>query len=398
MEKRLFFPVGHGKCFKTVWTVIVLLLAAFGSTTLLLVLAQDGRTEELTPKQKLGKLLFFDPNLSSPNGMSCTTCHDPKRAFTDPRSSFPVSGGVIYGRFINRNAPAVTYAAFSPLLYFDFTVRPGIHDGMYRGGLFWDGRVSTLEDQAQQPILNPVEMNNPNKRSVITRIRKAAYADFFKEVFGSTSLNNVDSAFNNVGEAIAEYERSTEVSPFNSKYDRYLENPTENSLTDSEARGLALFTRKANCFNCHFTDTNNLAGKPLFTSFGYQNIGVPKNPGNPFYNLHSKFNPKGKNFVDLGLGGILNDQKYYGQVKIPSLRNVAVTSPYMHNGVFKTLREVLDFDNTRDLGGYPPPEVNMNVHKHMPPMPGTFGQLGLTDQEIGDIIVFLLTLTDGYTK
>ena len=103
-----------------------------------------------------------------------------------------------------------------------------------------------------------------------------------------------------------------------------------------------------------------------------------------------------ENFIDLGLGGILNDQKHYGQVKIPSLRNVAVTAPYMHNGVFKTLREVLDFDNTRDLGSYPPPEVDINVHRHMPPVPGFFGQFGLTDQEIGDVIAFLMTLTDGY--
>ncbi len=383
---------------KAIRKLLIVLLV--GSVALLFIVpTKDARTEELTQIQKLGKLLFFDPNLSTPNGMSCATCHDPKVAFADPRSSFPVSGGVIYGRFGNRNAPSITYAAYSPPLYFDPTPSMGnMMQGMYRGGLFWDGGVSSLEDQAKQPILNPVEMNNPNKGSVIAQIRQGEYVEFFREVFGFRSLNNVGAAYNHMVEAIAEYERSSEVSPFSSKYDQYLANPTENPLTDSEARGLTLFTGKANCKNCHFVDTNNLAGKPLFTSFGYQNIGVPRNSDNPFYSLREKFNPDGENFIDLGLGGILNNQKHYGQFKIPSLRNVAVTAPYMHNGVFKTLREVLDFDNTRDLGGYPPPEVDMNVHRHMPPMPGFFGQLGLTDQEIEDIIAFLRTLTDGYVK
>jgi len=403
MKNSLFpFSKTRGKHLKTTLQQIVISLVGLALVGFLFVVnSETVGAQELTPKQKLGKLLFFDTSLSTPNGMSCATCHDPKAAFTDPRSFFPVSGGVIYGRFGNRNVPSAAYAAYSPPLYFDPTPRMGnMMQGMYRGGLFWDGRVDSLEDQAKQPILNPVEMNNPNKRSVITEIRQREYADLFKKVFGpdSLSLNNVDAAYNNVVQAIAEYERSSEVSPFSSKYDQYLANPTQNPLTDSETQGLALFTGKAKCFNCHFADTDNSAGKPLFTSFGYQNIGVPKNPDNPFYSLLEKFNPDGENFIDLGLGGILNDQKHYGQVKIPSLRNVAVTAPYMHNGVFKALREALDFDNTRDLGSYPPPEVDMNVHRHMPPMDGFFGRLGLTDQEIGDIIAFLMTLTDGYVK
>jgi cytochrome c peroxidase len=271
---------------------------------------------------------------------------------------------------------------------------------MYRGGLFWDGRVSTLADQAKQPLLNPLEMNNSNAEQVIAQIGKGEYADFFRKVFGSKSLTNTDAAFDNAVQAIADYERSSEVSPFSSKYDQYLANPSQTPLTDSEARGLALFIGKANCKNCHFVDSDNLAARPLFTSFGYQNIGVPKNPDNPFYNLRSNFNPEGENFVDLGLGGILNDPTQNGKFKIPSLRNVAVTAPYEHNGVFKTLREVVMFNNTRDVPGanWPPPEVNRNMHRHDPPMAGTFGQIGLTDQEIEDIVAFLMTLTDGFVK
>lgn len=364
--------------------------------------AEITRAQDLTKKQQLGKLLFFDTNLSTPTGMSCATCHSPEAAFTDPHSDLPVSQGVIPGRFGSRNSPSAAYAAFSPPIYFDTTVRPGIMEGMYVGGQFWDGRTDTLKEQAKQPILNPLEMNNSNEKQVIVKVRSATYSALFEEVFGPGSLSlkqkNIDTAFNHVVEAIAEYERSGEVCQFSSKYDQHLADPAGVPLTDSEAYGLELFTGKAKCKNCHFVDTNNLAGKPLFTSFGYQNIGVPKNPENPFYTLPKKFNPDGQNFVDIGLSAVMYGDMQKGKFKIPSLRNVAVTAPYVHNGVFKTLRQVLDFDNTRDTATWPPPEVDMNVHRHMPPMDGTFGRLGLTDQEIEDIITFLSTLTDGYVK
>jgi len=273
---------------------------------------------------------------------------------------------------------------------------------MYRGGQFWDGRTDTLKEQAKQPLLNPLEMNNPSKEWVILKVRSSAYAGLFVEVFGPGSLSfrwdNLDSVFNHIVEAIAEYERSAEVCQFSSKYDQHLADPAAVPLTAGEAHGLDLFTGKANCVKCHSVDTNNLAGKPLFTSFGYQNIGVPKNPENPFYALPRKFNPDGQNFVDFGLSAVMYGDMQKGKFKIPSLRNVALTAPYMHNGVFKTLRQVLDFDNTRDIANWPPPEVNMNVHRHMPPMDGTFGRIGLTDQETGDIIAFLEALTDGYAK
>jgi cytochrome c peroxidase len=174
------------------------------------------------------------------------------------------------------------------------------------------------------------------------------------------------------------------------------------ALTDSEAQGLALFTGKAKCSNCHSLENPDPVAfpglKPLFTNFGHQNTGVPANPENLYYKMPQKFNPDGKNFVDLGLGAVVGDPKENGKFKIPSLRNCAVTPPYMHNGYFKTLREVIVFNNTRDVpgSGYPAPEVPENVHRHMPPMPGTFGQLGLTKQEINNIVAFLKTLTDGY--
>jgi cytochrome c peroxidase len=175
-------------------------------------------------------------------------------------------------------------------------------------------------------------------------------------------------------------------------------------------------------------------GKPLFTNFGHQNTGVPRNPDLPYYRLPRDLNPDGAQFVDRGLGDVLRKAgapeadaaKEDGTFKVPSLRNAAVTAPYMHNGLFKTLREVVVFNNTRDVGTWPAPEVPANVHRHisarhaahphagaahgahagagthgsqprhMPIAEGTFGRLGLTDQEIDDIVALLTTLTDGY--
>jgi cytochrome c peroxidase len=352
------------------------------------VVAQD-----LTPKQELGKQLFFDTNLSTPPGMSCATCHQPSAGFSDARGA--VSPGVLPPRCGDRNAPSVAYAAFSPPLHYDPTPRPGVMSGMYVGGLFWDGRVNTLEEQAEAPFLNPLEMHNPNRQTVANSLRRADYADLFTEVFGPASLTETNDAFAKAAEAIAAYERSAEINPFSSKYDAYRAGAAE--LTEAEARGLALFTSKAKCMNCHSPE-GGPEGKPLFTNFGYQNTGVPKNTENPFYLLPPAFNSQGDAYVDPGLGGFLNDPMEKGKFRIPSLRNVAVTPPYMHNGVFQTMREVVHFNNTRDVegAGWPPPETPENVHRHMPPMPGTFGQLGLTDQEEEDIVAFLHTLTDGY--
>ncbi len=353
----------------------------------------------LTAKQELGKRIFFDERLSSPRGMSCATCHSPNAGFADPRNDLPVSRGAVNGLFGNRNAPSVTYAAYSPTLHYDSTPRPGTMGGMYVGGLFWDGRAADLKEQAKAPFLNPVEMNNGSAMAVVLKVRDSSYAGLFRQAFGSQAFRDVTTAFNCIAEAIAEYEKSSEVCPFNSKYDQYVAGIA--TLTDKEERGLILFSGKAKCMNCHSMDTS-LMGKALFTHFGHQNTGVPKNPDNPFYGIPSIFNPDGDAYVDMGLGGFLGMAMENGKFKIPSLRNCAVTAPYMHNGCFSTLKEVIHFNNTRDVatwGGvayWPLSEVAMNVHRHMPPMDGTFGRLGLTSSEENDIVAFLQTLTDGY--
>jgi cytochrome c peroxidase len=285
---------------------------------------------------------------------------------------------------------------YSPPLYFNPMPGPGVMEGQYVGGLFWDSRVNTLEEQAQAPFLNTLEMHNPNKPSVVLAVARSDYAALYKQVFETISTKQVDQAYDNIAIALAAYMRSPEVNPFTSKYDYWKAGQAE--LTSAEYNGYLLFTGNAKCKNCH--------GEPYFTNFGHQNLGVPRNPDLPYYNLPPELNPDGSNYIDLGLGAFLRQSgvpeeeglKQDGRFKIPSLRNVALTPPYEHNGYFKTLIEVVNFNNTRDVAGanWPAPEVSRNVHRHMPPMPGTFGQLGLSDEEVNHIVTFLLTLTDGY--
>jgi cytochrome c peroxidase len=356
---------------------------------------------EITTMAELGKAFFFDENLSQPNKMSCATCHSPSSGFAEPNNILPVSKGALPLRYGNRNAQSVAYAAFSPAPYFDPVMRPGMMGGLEIGGQFWDGRAANLIEQAKGPFLNPLEMHNLDKKQVIQAIRQSSYAAAFKEIFGAESLSekNIESAYEHVAEAIAEYEKTSEVSPFSSKFDYSLKG--EASLTEQEAKGYHLFTGKANCVKCHAikpTTALDPEKEYLFTNFAYQNTGVPKNPANPFYTMPSPLNPAGSNYVDLGRGAITGNSMDNGKFKIPSLRNVAVTSPYMHNGYFNSIKEVVMFYNTRDepTANWPPPEVNQNVHRHMPPMDGTLGRLKLSNDEVDAIVAFLNTLTDGY--
>jgi cytochrome c peroxidase len=353
----------------------------------------------------LGQAIFFDKDLSKPEGQACASCHNPLTGFADPNSALPVSRGAIKNRFGNRNAPSAAYAMFSPPLH---QVTNKMGELMYMGGLFWDGRVNTLEEQAKQPFLNTLEMHNPNKKSVINEVRRSNYAPLFKTIFGQTSLQDVDTAYESLSQALAAYERSPQVNRFSSKFDYWKKGTAQ--FSEAELRGFNLFTGTtpagAKCVNCHAVSANESVSPSLFTNFTHHNLGVPKNPGLPYYSLPAPLNPDGQNYVDYGLGDFLRTAGYPeeqavledGKFKVPSLRNCAITAPYEHNGTFKTLREVVMFNNTRDIpgAGWPMAEVPYNIHRHNPPEPRTFGQLGLTDQEVDDIVAFLNTLTDGY--
>jgi cytochrome c peroxidase len=362
--------------------------------------ADSGPSLEDDRQVRLGRLLFFDASLSEPAGQACVTCHQPARAFTDPDDGQPTSKGVHVDRFGNRNTPSAMYMAFSPAFHFDEK------EGHYVGGQFWDGRAATLEEQAKVPFLNPVEMANPDKRSVVEKVRRAPYADQFAALYGKDALADMDQAYERIAVALAAFERGPEFRPFSSKYDAWLAGRAR--LGARESRGLKLFEdeKKGNCAACHPSQRRPDGGLPLFTDFTYDNLGVPRNPENPFYDLPRGYNPQGKRVLDRGLGATVRRRAEDGKFKVPTLRNIALTAPYMHNGYFKTLRGVVAFYNDRDvrprcrgevteaealrLGCWPKPEVARNVNQE------EMGRLGLADDEIDDIVAFMLTLTDGY--
>ena len=348
----------------------------------------------LTPQEMLGKLLFFDTNLSDPRGQSCAACHGPTVGYTGPDSAINAGGavyeGAVAGRFGNRKPPAAAYAGASPLLHFD--------GELWVGGMFWDGRATgerlgdPLAEQAQGPFLNPLEQNMADPQAVIDAVLASSYSDLFLEVCRTSA---VDTQYECVGRAIAAYERSAEVNPFTSKYDYWLQGQAR--LTGQEQRGLALFMGKARCSNCHTP--------PYFTDFTYDNLGIPRNPQNPFYDEPS-WNPEGESWVDTGLGGFLQSAGYpesvwgpeWGKQKVPTLRNVDLrpdkkfVKAYAHNGYFKSLEEIVRFYNTRDLprAGWPEPEVPINVNTT------EMGNLGLNHGEELAIVAFMRTLSDGY--
>jgi len=354
-----------------------------------------------TPLEQLGQQLFFDTSLSHNGTQSCASCHNPSVSFTDPNKSNPTSQGDNPDLFGKRNAPTASYAAFSPDFHFDST------EGLWVGGQFLDGRASTLEDQAKAPFVGVLEMGNANRAEVIDRLKNSPAANLFVNVYGDNAFDDVDNAYDNLAKAIAAYERTNPLSPFTSKYDAYLKGLVQ--LTPHEQRGLDLFTdpTKGNCSACHISDPGPNGEPPLFTDFTYDNIGVPKNYDSDFLYLPTEFNPDGIDFSDLGLGGTVNDPDLYGAFKVSTLRNIALTAPYTHNGYFNSLLDVVDFYTSRDtkpvcpdvhvsadesekLGCWAKAEFGdtMNVDE--------LGDLPLTDLDKLDIVAFLNTLTDGF--
>jgi cytochrome c peroxidase len=401
-----------------------------------------GEGSSLTPKEQLGKDLFFD-KISEPNSMSCADCHAPATGFTGPNPGINSKGAVYRGavpqRFGNRKPPAASYATFSPIFYFD------VGEGLFIGGNFWDGRATgenlgnPAADQALGPFLNPVEQNNPSKQAVLERVAASKYAGLWEAVWGEpisyATPGDVETNYDRIGLAIGAYESSMEVNQFSSKFDVFWENAisagmdvaavsmtnwqdyTGLGLTDKETEGLALFNdeNKGKCALCHVldpvVDKYGIERPPVFTDFSFDNLGVPKNPENPFYDMDdvyldggSPINPLGDAWIDPGLGGFLETRPEweamaddnYGKHKVPTLRNVDLRpgkefpKAYMHNGVFKSLKEVVHFYNTRDVEAWPPPEVAENVNTD------ELGDLGLTKKEENLIVAFMQTLSDGF--
>lgn len=376
-------------------------LFAAHCVALVFALGSTSSATPLTQHQQLGKALFFDKTLSHMGNQSCGSCHSPSASFTDPNKAHPTSQGDNPDLFGKRNAPTAGYAAFSPAFHFD------TDQGLWVGGQFLDGRAATLEEQAKAPFVGGLEMGNATRAEVIDRLKVSPNAGLFTAVYGSTVFDDVGNAYDKLASAIADYERSQELSPFTSKYDAYLRGHVQ--LSPSEKQGLAVFNdpMKGNCAACHTSSVGPHGELPLFTDFTYDNIGVPKNYANGFLNLLPAFNPDGVDFLDVGLGGTVNDPSLYGAFKVSTLRNVALTAPYSHNGYFSSLEEVVDFYATRDvkpacidnhvladdaeaLGCWPSAEfpLTMNVDE--------LGNLPLTDMDKADLVAFLNTLTDGF--
>lgn len=275
-------------------------------------------------KISLGEQLYFDGRLSKNNAISCAFCHNPVAGFADPNQTSVGVGGKRGGR----QAPTVYNTAFNPVQ-------------------FWDGRAGSLEEQAIGPIHNPVEMAETHE-GVVPKIGKIkGYQEQFQKVFGT------DVSLQGIAEAIAAYERT--VISTNSAFDQFVLGDPK-AMDESAQKGMGLFKGKARCILCH--------NGPNFTDNHFHNLGVPQ---------------VGPQAEDLGRFYVTRHEHDKGAFKTPTLRSITETSPYMHDGAFKTLEEVIDFF---DKGGNP----NPNLSPFMKP-------LGLSDQEKGDLLAFLKALT-----
>jgi cytochrome c peroxidase len=363
---------------------------------------------------ELGRRLFFDPTLSASGRLSCASCHDPAHAYGPPGERAVMPGGREMRQSGLRAAPSLRYLQATPAFTEHYRDSDDEGDASVdngpTGGLTWDGRVDHGRDQARLPLLSPLEMANDSPAAVVEAVRRSPHADLLRRAFGKRIFADPDRAFDGILQALEAYEqRYTEFFPYSSKYDAWLGGKA--ALTAPEARGLALFNdpEKGNCAHCHLSARGNDGAPPQFTDYGLAALGVPRNPAIP-----ANADPS---FYDLGLCGPLRRDladrgEYCGMFKSPSLRNVALRPAFFHNGVFRTLRQVMEFYVERDTNPekwYPrgadgkvrklddlPAQYHANVNIE-PPFDRHLGDRpSLSSEEIDDIIAFLHTLTDGY--
>jgi cytochrome c peroxidase len=349
--------------------------------------AQDGPADLVS----LGQALFFDPNLSLTRSQACSTCHEPARAFSDGREN-DVGGAVSLGddgvSLGDRNTPGISYANRVP----DFHVND---DGEYVGGFFLDGRSKSMQLQAAEPLLNPIEMAMPNRKSVVERVREnAAYVEAFQSLFGPDVFADEDRAFDAAVASIVAFEQADLFSTFDSRYDRYLRG--EYHMTREEELGRVLFfSQLISCHACHLLDTREAVRHELFTNHKYHNIGIP---------IHRAVRERnGVTEVDRGLSANseVDDPAMAGKFRVPSLRNVAVTAPYMHNGIFNELETAILFYD-KYLVSNEIIELNPETHEKWgePEIAETIdfellkqGQ-PITEERVRALVAFLKTLTD----
>ncbi|MEO1842894.1 MAG: cytochrome c peroxidase [Akkermansiaceae bacterium] len=326
--------------------------------------AEQGRS-----KAKVGRRIFSDLRLSRPVGIGCISCHDPRTAFADPRV---VSPGAVPGRVGTRNAPTLMYAALIPsFAYEDLLTEEGEEIYVWEGGLFHDGRAQDQFEQVQQPFFHANEMNLPNRAVLAGRLRKAKYADEFRKSVGAAAWADDEQLNYHAYRALVEFLKEPLFRPFDARIDDYLKGKKE-ALNESEKRGLEVFKNAGKCADCHLLAARSWS-QPLLSDFGYDNLGAPS---------------RGKK--DPGLGGHTGNAEELGQFRAPTLRNIELTAPYLHNGSIASLREVVEFYNKRDLEpkrwgatDYPA-TVNHD----------DLGDLGLSDQQVDDLVALMSAFTD----
>ena len=378
-------------------------IAACGGTAPQVAAQGSAPTPGLSPVAALGELLFRDESLSVSARLACQTCHRPEFAHAAPPGDLVSKGGPGMDVPGIRNASSIRYASFTPPFGYD-------KEGTAFGGLFRDGRAASLVEQAKLPFLDAREMANATPADVIARLRKSPNAAHFRQVFGADALDDAAAAFARLAAAIAQFEvENPDFHRFDSKYDAYLAGKAR--LTPQEERGLSLFEdpEKGNCAACHPNRRGDDGAPPLFTDFTYDNVGAPRNAKIP-----ANADPA---FFDLGLCGPERDDlaarlDLCGAFKVPTLRNIARTAPYFHNGSFDDLRDVVDFYVRRDTEPgvwYPKSATGVRKFDDLPgqdqsavnvsevPYDRKPGERpALTSAEIDDVVAFLKTLDDGY--
>ncbi|MBK7430512.1 MAG: hypothetical protein IPI62_06150 [Bacteroidetes bacterium] len=297
---------------------------------------------------ELGKILFFDPVLSSNNKRACASCHRPEMAFTD---QLKTSSGFHAGMFLSRNAPTILNVAL-------------------QRNYFWDNRSTDLEDQVAHVLLNEKEMKSSYEEVVV----KLSQSDEYRKLFHSAFEGSADTVISNISisNAIAEYERK--LTSLNSRFDKNVRGEL-NDFTDEEKLGFQTFMVKGNCGSCHYLPMFSGLVPPNYTKSEFENLGTT---------LTSDLK-KPVLDPDEGRGGRYKTQIFMGGFKTPTLRNVELTAPYMHNGAFNTLEEVVEFYNEGGGAG-----LGLNV----PNQTLSSDKLNLTPEEKKSLIAFMKTLTD----
>jgi cytochrome c peroxidase len=373
---------------------------------------------------KLGRALFFDASLSSSGKMACASCHSPEHAYGPPNDAPVMLGGADLTVQGARAVPSLTYLQRQP----EFSVGPDdpLNENpniaqqaelgktavrvqkiaaqtaqsaniVPQGGMFWDGRADSLQIQAVGPLLDPREMDGGSMEVIAEKLRKAPYAERFAGLFGPSILRDSRLLASEALFAIGRYQiEDPSFHPYTSKYDYWLEGRAR--LSEAELRGLHLFNdpEKANCAGCHTSEPSREGYPPQFSDLQYVALGVPRNV--------ALTDTKDPSYFDLGVCGpirkdIAEQTQFCGMFKTPTLRNTAVRHAFFHNGVFRTLQQVMDFYNLRDTNPEKdiPAQYHANVDVADPPFNRHLGETpAMTAQDEADIIAFLQTLNDGY--